>query len=231
MSKNTQRKLIAHKILDIELNLVTFSSMDRRRLTDLYGEVEYTRYISDLCLPHHIIYDVGAAIGTFSLLLNKKAHQVIAFEPDPTHFAVLSENISLNHGTNITAYQTALGKETGQLVLFTDKDTGGTCPSFIPTNHKSRIYAEVISGDSFVENHPVPDILKIDVEGFEIEVLEGFKNTLKSGQIKYVFIEIHHGLIKRAGKDEKIIEEYLKNYKNIYTCNRVAETLKGWMLK
>jgi len=56
------------------------------------------------------------------------------------------------------------------------------------------------------------DMMKIDVEGFEYEVLTGCINSLKSHKIQNIVCEIHHAFLQNRGMNEQIIYDLLKNY-------------------
>ncbi len=71
--------------------------------------------------PNDIFVDVGAHIGSYTIPIANKAQKVIAFEPNKYTFELLTNNISLNHLTNIEAYNTAASKKRG-VVSFMYKD-------------------------------------------------------------------------------------------------------------
>lgn len=135
-------------------------------------------------------YDVGANIGIYSLIVagSSPLSKVVAFEPHPETFLLLQENVSLNGFQNVCAWSIALGDENGT-IEFTD-NAGSSVNRVIVDDKCSSpvIVVEMRTGDTLVQDTGlVPDVLKIDVEGFENQVLRGFKNTLSS--VKLLLVE------------------------------------------
>nr|BAL53461.1 methyltransferase, FkbM family [uncultured Chloroflexota bacterium]BAL55902.1 methyltransferase, FkbM family [uncultured Chloroflexota bacterium] len=135
-------------------------------------------------------YDVGANIGIYSLIVASSSPfaKVAAFEPHPKTFLLLQENISLNGFQNVRPWPVALGDE-NRTIEFTD-DAGSPVNRVVVDEKPSSpvIVVQMRTGDALVQDTGlVPDVLKIDVEGFENQVLWGFKNTLSS--IKLLLVE------------------------------------------
>jgi FkbM family methyltransferase len=128
-------------------------------------------------------YDVGANIGIYSLIVASSALQtsVYAFEPHPVTFSLLQENIALNGlQERIRAFPIALGKTKGE-VEFTDIPGSSTNRVIINGNLSTSptTTVEMYTGDSLIQQlGGSPDVVKIDVEGFENQVLWGFEHTL-----------------------------------------------------
>ncbi len=132
------------------------------------------------------IFDIGANIGQTALNMLKTQKSkglnatVYAFEPYPRTFHKLETNISLNENSNIKAYNLGLSTEKGMLHMMQHSpfNSGGFRMTDESTN---AISVPVISLDEFIsENHiPKVDFIKIDVEGFELQVLKGAEETIK----------------------------------------------------
>jgi len=124
--------------------------------------------------------------------------RVIAFEPNPINYAELTRNLALNHFVHVTTFPVALGREPGNLPLtFASSllSAGTLLPQMHPfvatAKDRDTVQVEVIRLDdlAFRMSLPMPDLVKIDVEGFETEVLMGMRGVLASRP--RLFIEIH----------------------------------------
>jgi FkbM family methyltransferase len=129
-----------------------------------------------------VALDVGAAMGEYSWILSRVARQVIAFEPGASHHEYLSR---LLLGTNISLVRAAAGAAPGRVALYTPGSDSNARHSattsqdnpVISQPHTSIDQVEQITLDAFVgerlEMGRTVDLLKIDVEGSELNVLEG----------------------------------------------------------
>ena len=138
-----------------------------------------------------VYVDVGANIGHTTLIATLKAKYVLAFEPEPNIFKKLETNIHINKAKNIKAHQIALSdkSETAKLYICTDNDGSHsmdkTFMDTIGNTYTKPITIKTVRFDDL--NLPTPTVIKIDVEGHEIPVLQGMKKTLPS--VKYVILE------------------------------------------
>jgi FkbM family methyltransferase len=125
--------------------------------------------------PNDIFFDIGANIGSYSLIVSETKAKVVAFEPHPTSFKQLETNIKINGYQNITAINMAISDHFGE-ERFTDF-TENTL------NHLDKIgpvKVKCLTLDSFLEEYPNNQLIaKIDVEGSEFAVLKGFTNNIK----------------------------------------------------
>lgn len=144
------------------------------------------------------IIDIGANRGQFSLVARHcfKDAQIFAFEPLPQPFKVL-QNIFV-HDHMITLYQMAIGSVSipQQMHISQKDDSSSLLPItelqnkvFPGTKEKAIINVDVKPLDSILKKNGVrhPALLKIDVQGYELEVLKGCKNILSL--LAYVYVE------------------------------------------
>ena len=153
--------------------------------------------------PGDCVWDVGANLGLYTKLFAERAGakgRVVAFEPAPECFASMQE--SLAGQANVTLMNQALGDAEGQLGLSMAEDARGATHTFAPGASGARVVqVPVRRGDDVVaQGAPPPQVIKIDVEGFEEEVLAGLVKTLQRQDCRSVLIEVHFGLLEQRGK-------------------------------
>ncbi|RZL47380.1 MAG: FkbM family methyltransferase, partial [Pedobacter sp.] len=153
-------------------------------------------------------YDVGANVGSYTLLASGACHaQTIAFEPVPTTYAILKENIDLNTLSYlVTLANKGVGSKNDKLYFTTDEDT--TNHIVLDTqNNQQTISVPITTLDSYYPKYK-PTLIKIDVEGFETEVLNGANQTLADLTLKAIIIELN-GSSGRYGYDDNNIHKKL----------------------
>lgn len=130
-----------------------------------------------------IFIDVGANIGQHSLFMSHYCKHVYSFEPLPSLSSCLKAIIKQNKITNISVYTIGLGSEERRLDFFapqgSNRGTGSFIPSYNPDNRRIG-KLKVVGGDEYLKKIGVEkvDLIKIDVEGFEKDVLDGLTNTI-----------------------------------------------------
>lgn len=160
-----------------------------------------------------VIIDGGANIGlAIYYFLHLYPHaRVIAFEPNPRIFGILSRNIKRNGWENVTVYPYALSGQEGHLSFFTQEC--GLAGSLTHRNFEnvengiSEIEVSVVRLSSYIDG-PV-DYLKLDIEGSETEVMEEIAE--KIGLVKYITIEFHDGALSENNSRAKILTLLEKN--------------------
>jgi len=169
-----------------------------RHRSFIYGawEPEVVNALVELVQPGWFVLDVGAHIGFYTLILSKLVGpqgRVVAFEPLPCNFAVLSENIQVNNCTHVEAVNKALLDHTCEMSpdISDDEQLPGSVP-FSEGRGAGHIKAGAISLDDFLGDARCPvHFMKIDVEGSESLVLKGASRTIESNHPAMV-VEIHH---------------------------------------
>src|SRR5262245_6041073 len=157
----------------------------------LGGRVAEEIFLERLDLRDDTVYDVGGYEGIFTLFFARKVGpcgRVVTFEPNPRSHARILENVRLNGFGHVTVHQLALGRAhgTASLVFPADERARGSLAGDIQDQirHEKHVAAvevevEVETIDGLLENGaPVPDFVKLDVEGLERDVLEGMSCLL-----------------------------------------------------
>lgn len=149
-----------------------------------------------------VFLDAGANVGSYTMLASGHVGcNSIAVEPVPSTFENLLNNIAINKIAPIVeAHNIGLGSQKGILKFTQTLDT----VNHIATNDEDdTINVEIFTIDEIVGNN-IPALIKIDVEGYETEVINGAKTTLENPLLKAIIIELN-GSGGRYGFNEKHI--------------------------
>ncbi len=123
-----------------------------------------------------IVVDVGAHIGTFSVMVARKAHKVLAFEPEPSNFQMLKKNKELNHLENVSIFEMAVSGSSGyQDITVYGKDSTGNHSLYQgSTSGAGKKRVQTISLDEIIRKEALTriDFLKLDCEGAEHDILK-----------------------------------------------------------
>jgi FkbM family methyltransferase len=139
-----------------------------------------------------LFIDVGAHVGYYTLLASKIAKEIISIEPNPFNYKLLKINLRINKIKNAYALNIAASNYNGESGIFIPKSKGkiATDESRLD-NNISKIKIKVVKlDDLLLKIGKNPDVIKIDVEGSEMQVLEGLQATLRKG-VKCLMIEVH----------------------------------------
>lgn len=147
--------------------------------------------------------DIGANKGEFAIhaaLAVGDQGKVVAFEPEPSNCKWIRKSIDKSGVQNVVLEEAAIGSEKGTLNLFIGEKSGWHSLVASEQNlNKTSVPVNVYSLDEYLGKNPLPNlkVIKIDVEGFEKEVLIGASNTLSLNDNLILFIDIHpsHGVI------------------------------------
>ena len=146
------------------------------------------------------IIDIGAWWGPWTLYWQKYAKRVEIFEPNKKILPMLEHNV--NNLTNCIIYKNALGSAEAKVSMAYESHSG---TNHI-TDHNGDIVMKTLDSFGFTD----VDIIKIDVEGYEIEVLKGAEQTIKTNK---PFIQIEgNSTAKRYGKHKKDIFDLLSSW-------------------
>jgi len=156
-----------------------------------YGhyEKEVESVLSELITKETTFIDAGANVGYFTVLSSKSAKEVYAFEPAPAVFERLSRNVALNGLGNVRALQLALSKERGRLRLFESKISPGHDSTVKRFEHDRSILVDAVSLDEVVDPSVRDVVMKVDVEGSEMDVLLGALGLIRSGRVSAIVLE------------------------------------------
>jgi FkbM family methyltransferase len=152
----------------------------------------------DLPLEGLVVYDIGAYHGILTLFFASRCAQVIAYEPNEANRARLIENVCLNNLINVEVRKFGVGAQPGAGTLhYTPEMAGG---GRLNGGGRSGTVAQAIhittlDRDIPGTRLPAPDLIKIDIEGWELEALQGARATLDAYH-PALFLEMHGETIR-----------------------------------
>ncbi len=163
-------------------------------------EPEKTACIAEAATEGMTIVDVGAHVGYFTMIMAKKVGSggaIHSFEPRDLNRNFLKRHIRSNGISNVTVYSQCVGDQYGK-VMFEERTGTGT--GHISTDGNVEVDMVTLDGMVAEGKIPVPDMLKIDVEGAEILVLNGARETISSRKPKMV-LAVHSDELERECRE------------------------------
>jgi len=180
---------------------------------EIYFDHIYDRIGDFISQPSWTVFDVGANVGLFAVQQARRGALVYAFEPNPDCYRRMSKTVAQNGLIGmVRLFDEAVGAEVGSVMLtvpavsmmksspMTSTTTGSILPiTEYPTAHSFSV--RVTSLDYVVSSLDVTriELLKIDVEGAEIEVLRGAEKTLE--KVERIIIEYHSHELRDQVRD------------------------------
>lgn len=166
--------------------------VDVRKQRDMIAGT-YESEVQDVLVRHlapgQVAFDVGAHLGFFTLLLARLVGNqgaVVSVEPDPFMGPRLESNLKLNGASNVTVVRAAAGSVAGER-RFTTGHGGGI-------GHLAEDGDLEVTGttlDSLADRFGAPNLIKVDVEGGELEVLRGASALLSAPNRPVLVVEVH----------------------------------------
>jgi len=190
----------------------------RRGMTGITGciysgllEFEEMFFVLHSLNTDDVFVDIGANVGIFTILAaGEKGANVISIEPIKNTYDILQENVKLNKlESKIQTLNIGISDSKGILNFVSEHGTINHVVSDLEKKDSKTESVFVDSLDNICEKK-IPLILKIDVEGFETNVINGAKKIIENNILKAIIIELN-GLGKRYGFDEMKIHDYLIN--------------------
>lgn len=198
-----------------------------------YYEAYVLKLLQRVVAPDFICLDIGANLGTISLALSylAKKGKVYAFEPSTVNYNFLMRNIGENGIKNIEAIKLGVFDRNGAIQFHEVASGGGW--SFIDANqvHSTDPANQIICVrlDDWVQKNPLNrlDLIKVDVEGSELEVLHGAQETLQRFDPDLVIEFNLDSMMNNFGKDPHDLYALLQQlYRNIYLIRRDDQVVK-----
>ena len=159
----------------------------------------FTRALQGALREGDCVLGIGANIGYYSLMearLVGPRGKVYAIEPVPHNMQLLEDSIRLNDYGNIETFRLAMG-QTDSVAKMYLSDHPNWSSFYPPRKITGKIDIPISSVDSFLKGKRPPDLIRMDVEGYEYEIFIGMSGLLESGIPLRLFIEFHPDIMGR----------------------------------
>jgi FkbM family methyltransferase len=170
------------------------------------------------------VLDVGAQVGQFTLIAALAGCTVHSFEPDSQTFRTLQKNVGLNHFHNVRLNQCAVSSQVGEVSFYPAhaQNIGAGSLRYQGDCLDTPCRVKCTSLDEYLRREPVESIgaIKIDVQGAEIDVLKGARQTLLRFSPPIV-VEFCSATLSPFGKTLEDLERELRN--SGYTLYRITQ--------
>lgn len=178
-------------------------------------------------LSNLVVYDIGAFHGLLTLFFARRARQVVSYEPNTRNHARLIENLRLNETQNVLVRKVGIGSRTEIASMVTSPLMPGgarvedhAAPALVHSDRlvlTEQIPITTLDDDIREMSLPPPDIIKVDIEGQELALLVGARNTLIAHH-PILVLEMHGATMNIKRKNVAAIVTYLNDlgYKEIW---------------
>ena len=170
--------------------------------------------IEPLLSKDDIVFDVGANMGIVANWFAQRCKHIHAFEPHPGNIATIKSQQELRNIHNITLHNLALGRTNSKMQLHVKQFHGHHSLGDVDNSPTiDKIEVDVNTIDEVVNNLGIKEInfLKIDVEGFESDVLHGAENLLKNKKIEYILFELQDSILQSINRTSSEVFEIIFN--------------------
>lgn len=215
-------KYLKRKIFDFEMFLIT-KDIGISQVLYLYGdrELQLKYILNNEIKPGYRIIDLGANLGYYPLIEYANLEgdgKIYALEPSPSNFQILEKNIHHNQANDlIETFPYAGGEKAGteKFYLSTHSNVNTMIPLEYSTGELSLgvnqdlfIEVEVVELTSFIKKIGDIDLIRMDIEGYEVEVFRGLRDAIESGLFSgQIVFECHS---PKYNDDKHSIREQLK---------------------
>lgn len=191
---------------------------NKRRYLYLKGhEKTVIEHIKPLFRNCDAFIDVGAYVGYYTLFAAHRCRMVVAFEPDPRNFLILTANLKMNGLDNVYICNAAASSEIGYAKLRLGKSSAESSLTSYLKDYAGTIDVKTMTIDDVVASLGLErvNILKVDVEGYGLNVFKGAEKTLEEFRPIIVF-EVHRSCNEKEIKALKfLIDTYDYNFRLI----------------
>jgi len=204
--------------IGIELDLDLADILQANIYLDHVWDQKQSNWLAYFASRSSVIVDAGAHVGYFTLLMGHYGGPdaaVHAFEPNPMSFRGLTRNIALNN-LNATANPLAVTQAKGELQMHLPHRflSGATRVGAMAHAHQT-VNVNAISLDEYCQQNGLPgfDLIKMDIEGAEVQAILGMASGLRRGDYGVLFIELHASIISLAEAQSIYDDLYQAGYR------------------
>lgn len=186
-----------------------------------------TRLFRDAIPRGGAVIDGGAHLGYHALIAARQVGprgRVMAFEPDPNSYRALRANVRRNgYGERVIALPLGIGAWSGRRTFYPGDEESGSRSPFVPGRWREGADARTLSLDSTVAGRSI-DVIKLAVEGGELDALRGMRRTLELSPGARLFIDCTPAALARSGSSAAALLEELVD---LGFRTRVVEEIHG----
>jgi len=193
-----------------------FDAICKAQILNGFYEKELLEGMCKLALDKDgVALDIGANVGNHSLFLASQFSHVVAFEPVPRNCWILKSNIHLNNIKNITVIEKGLSDRNRKMVINNlDPENTNTPLGELDDRFSDHDSVDVVVGDQLVSELVLSRricLIKIDVEGHEVDVVRGLTKTIEKCK-PLIFWEAFN--LEEVNKTRRVLESI--GYRNFY---------------
>ena len=187
--------------------------------------------IRPLVKDYFLIFDIGANIGQYALIFSSMLcnnGKVISFEPNPEAFNNLQNNILKNNIDNVDIFNSGIGSSNTSLNMNIDIISGGRKSKLSKSkSNQKNIVVEVESFETAINKHGMPDLIKIDTEGYEYEILSSINmQSVESFCKTIILVEVDNSSSLNIFKLLKHHDCYSINKSSIMNESKITQNIK-----
>lgn len=215
-------KEVVRKINGVDM-ILTLEDRGISRQLLIYGKRETLtiEYLlgSGLLSEGDAVLDIGANIGFYALLESRLVGEqgiVYAVEPVSSNIQVLRRCLELNKCTNVETYQLAMGDKDGTITIHvSDQSNLSTIDREPSVNYIRDEQVGLMTVDTFLRDKKFPKLIRMDVEGYEYEIVKGMRKTLEGDS--HLLIELH-GFLMDNGQINELFDILIDSGYGIKYC-------------
>lgn len=224
IQKRTRESGLQISLYDPKTDLLRFP--EATEAMDLLGEgviadaVPWMHKIKPYLPEGGIIFDIGGFRGITTQWFARVAGHVHTFEPMPESAQSIKQILNVRQISNVSVHQTALSDTAMTSDFYVYSIKGHNSLGKVNTSkYLNTIKVQTLTVDQFSKDNNIDriDFMKIDVEGFEFEVLKGASEMLASGNIKLILFEANAKVLASIGKSIDMVYELLSSNKYVIT--------------
>lgn len=209
--------IILQTIHGIKLHINPAQDQGLEKTLYAFGTYEkgIIRYLEGSLTNGSVFLDIGANIGLMTCVASRLVGpngKVLAFEANPKTVPILEQNLALNECENVVMYPFGLGNEQGTATFYENWDVNRGGASFLKQGEQSGTDVRIEKLDDLLEEQRI-DLVKIDVEGFELFVLQGGQQLFEKTQPIFI-LEVSEQRSESKGVSPKEIMDFVQKLGN-----------------
>lgn len=190
---------------------------------DVRNDILQLQYLKENFSENGVLWDIGACNGEYGILaatlLKDKKNKIFCFEPDRSALGDLRDNLALNDLENaITVFPVAISDRTGRADFLDLKGNANSHFILDGQQRQDTVTVDCITMEDLLKKLPVPTLVKIDVEGAELKILNGDNVLMNRSEVTFL-VELHPWAYPEYKAEYELL------VRKIAACNRKIKVL------